>query len=191
MTRPDETPRTPAQREADHAAIAKLSDALLPALVTRLGASALGELEVREGDWSIRLRRPPHAAGASSRRPGRGAAHGGPHQPPFAADGTRAPREGAPEPARGDAVAEPAGDRRTIATSPAVGIFRPGSPVGTRVRAGDRIAVVDLLGIPQDVSSPIDGTVAEVFVQAGEAVEYGEELAAVEADAPDAPGPEA
>ncbi len=73
-------------------------------------------------------------------------------------------------------------------TSPAVGVFRPEAAVGARVRAGDRIAVVDLLGIPQDVTSPIDGTLTEVLAQAGEAVEYGEEVAAVEADAAD-PGP--
>ena len=47
------------------------------------------------------------------------------------------------------------------------------------MRAGDRIAVVDLLGIAQDVTSPIDGTVVEVVAQAGEAVEYAEEVAAV------------
>ncbi len=187
MTRPDQAPRTPAQREADHAVIAQLSDALLPALVTRLGASALGELEVREGDWSVRLRRPPQSPGAS-RRAGRGPGHAGPHPAPFTADGGRASRETTPEAARGDALPEPVDDRRAVATAPAVGIFRPGSPVGTKVRAGDRIAVVDLLGIPQDVCSPIDGTVVEVFVQGGEAVEYGEDIAAVEADAP---GPEA
>ena len=54
--------------------------------------------------------------------------------------------------------------------------------VGTRVRAGDRIAIVDLLGIPQDVVAPIDGIVAEVLAQGGDAVEYGEEVAVVEAE---------
>ena len=67
-------------------------------------------------------------------------------------------------------------------TSPAVGVFRAEAAVGARVRAGDRIASVDLLGIGQDVIAPIDGTVVEVFPQAGEAVEYGEEVAAVESD---------
>jgi acetyl-CoA/propionyl-CoA carboxylase biotin carboxyl carrier protein len=57
--------------------------------------------------------------------------------------------------------------------------------VGKRVRAGDRIATVDLLGIPQDVTAPIDGTLTEVIAQAGEAVEYGEEVAVVEVEAVD------
>jgi pyruvate/2-oxoglutarate dehydrogenase complex dihydrolipoamide acyltransferase (E2) component len=46
---------------------------------------------------------------------------------------------------------------------------------------------VDLLGIPQDVTAPIDGTLGEVFVQPGEAVEYGEEIAVVEAPPPPEP----
>jgi biotin carboxyl carrier protein len=60
-----------------------------------------------------------------------------------------------------------------------VGVFRSIASVGTKVRSGDRIAVVDLLGIPQDVVSPIDGILVEVLVETGHPVEYGEELAIV------------
>ena len=67
-------------------------------------------------------------------------------------------------------------------------MFRPVATVGARVRAGDRIAVVDLLGIAQDVVAPIDGMLVEVFAQAGEAVEYGEEIAAIEPVDDGAPG---
>lgn len=180
MTRPDQPPRTPAERAADHAAIATLSEALLPALVARLNASGLGELEVREGDWRVRLRRPPQQATAT-RRAGRATAGHGPAHP----DGGRPAREvaAAPEVIRSDGPADPA-ERRSVATAPAVGVFRPATAPGTRVRAGDRIAVVDMLGVPQDVVAPIDGTLAEVLVQAGDAVEYGEAVATVEADAP-------
>jgi biotin carboxyl carrier protein len=45
------------------------------------------------------------------------------------------------------------------------------------------VALVDLLGIPQDVVAPIDGTVVEVFAQAGDGVEYGEEVVLIEVDA--------
>jgi hypothetical protein len=50
--------RDPAARAADHAAIDRLADELLPALSAKLAASSLGEIEIREGDWRIRLRRP-------------------------------------------------------------------------------------------------------------------------------------
>src|SRR6476660_8821422 len=62
---PDPTPpseRTAAERQADHDGLARLSEAPVPALVAKLNASALAELEVREGDWRIRLRRPPVAS---------------------------------------------------------------------------------------------------------------------------------
>jgi len=158
--------RTAAARQADHASLARLSDTLVPALVTKLSASGLGELEIHEGDWKIRLRRT--ATAPSGRRPERA-------------------RPNAPVPAERPAMAShaapaPASDReRGVATAPAVGVFKAIAQVGARVRAGDRIATVDLLGIPQDVVAPIDGTVVEVFAQTGEAVEYGEQIAAVEA----------
>jgi acetyl-CoA carboxylase biotin carboxyl carrier protein len=171
MPEPHETgDRTPAQRTADHASLARLSETLVPALVAKLTGTGLGEVEVREGDWKIRVRRPVTGGAAPaprrSERPRLGAAS---HAEPRAA-----------KPAASQTAAQPDA-RRSVVTSPAVGIFRPGVTVGTVVRAGDRIAVVDLLGIPQDVAAPIDGTLVEVFAQAGEAVEYGEEVAVVEA----------
>jgi biotin carboxyl carrier protein len=185
---PDTQPdgRTPAQRRTDHASLVKLSETLVPALVEKLASSGLGELEVREGAWRIRLRRPiavtPPARRADrprltthAEREGHGtrdAQRSGPAvDPGFAADGVGTP------------VAGRAALRRAAATSPAVGVFRPGPAIGTRVRAGDPVGSVDLLGIPQDVPAPIDGTLIELFPSAGEAVEYGEPIATVEADA--------
>jgi len=172
--------RTPEQREADHAGLARLAESLVPALVQKLNASGLGELEVREGDWRVRLRRSTGAAATlpSGRRSDR--TRTAPHAPEREA---RSPREAAAGPA--EAPREPSAPDRSLALSPAVGVFRPGAQPGTRVRAGDRIGIVDLLGIPQDVVAPIDGTLVEVLVQGGEAVEYGEPVAAIEADRPD------
>ena len=160
--------RSPAQRQADHASLARLSETLVPALVAKLTGTGLGEVEVREGDWKIRVRRPLGAAAAAPARRS--------ERPRLGSQGTHAE----PRPPKAAALVEPPDPDRAIATSPAVGVFRPGVAIGTAVHAGDRIAIVDLLGIPQDVTSPIDGTLVELFVQAGEAVEYGEELAALE-----------
>jgi len=166
--------RTPAQRQADHASLARLSETLVPALVAKLTGTGLGEVEVREGDWRIRVRRPivPAPAPATRRveRPRLGGSLGHPE--------SRTAKAGGSTP---HAVPRPTDPRRGMVTSPAVGTFRPGLAPGTTVRAGDRVAEVDLLGIPQDVSAPIDGTLVEVFAQPGEAVEYGEELAVIEA----------
>jgi len=48
------------------------------------------------------------------------------------------------------------------------------------VRAGDRIASVDVLGIPQEVIAPVAGIVGAAMVEAGDAVEYGQELVWIE-----------
>ena len=60
--------RADADRQADHAGIARLTDGLLPALIAKLGSTQLGELEVREGDWQVRLRRPFGTAPGEGRR---------------------------------------------------------------------------------------------------------------------------
>jgi biotin carboxyl carrier protein len=71
---------------------------------------------------------------------------------------------------------------RSVATSPAVGIYRPRTDltVGDRVRAGDRLGAVDMLGVPQEVVAPIDGLVGASLVDSGDAVEFGQELLAIE-----------
>ena len=184
--------RSAEQRQADHAGLARLSDTLVPALVSKLNASGLGELEVREGDWRVRLRRPSGTASGSRRaeRPRLGV-HVASHVPSAAvAQPSPAPGGSAATPASPETGDPPSGPRRELATSPAVGVFRPGAAVGTRVRAGDRIAVVDLLGIPQEVFAPIDGILVEILATGGDAVEYGEEVAVVEIEtAAELPGP--
>jgi acetyl-CoA carboxylase biotin carboxyl carrier protein len=195
MPEPAPPDRTPAQRVADHASLARLSETLVPALVSKLASSGLGELEVREGDWRIRLRRPAsHAPVASGRRGDRPRMGGHPERDARPRDARpRDARVPAPAAERGQPAttddADVAPERvREVATSPAVGVFRPGISAGSHVRAGDRIGIVDLLGIPQDVVAPLDGTLVEVFPQAGDPVEYGEEIAVVEQVEASSPG---
>jgi biotin carboxyl carrier protein len=195
-------------READHAGIARLAEDLLPALIAKLGTTHLGELEVREGDWHIRLRRPVGAASGTAPGEGRRAGdkpsraqpgHEGHGHGRGAPEGTR-PARGAPSgitAGSGAASASSNGtgpdanvlDRsRTIATSPAVGIFQPGARAasGTRVRAGDSLGAVNVLGVPQDVLAPVDGIVGATLVEAGMPVEYGQELIRLELATPSA-----
>jgi biotin carboxyl carrier protein len=187
---PDE--RTPEERRADHAAIDRLAAELLPALVAKLGASGLGELEVREGAWRVRLRMPGDGRGTRrTQGPGRLIGRGETHP----AQGAGAPGRGETHPAPGAGApgprpaaltpavaggADPAAEAptRAIATSPAVGYFRPRPDlaVGSRVRAGDRIGTVDVLGVPQEVVAPADGLVGATLVEPGAPVEYGQEV---------------
>ena len=48
------------------------------------------------------------------------------------------------------------------------------------MRAGDRIGLVDMLGVGQEVVAPADGVVTGILVEAGDAVEYGQELVVLE-----------
>jgi len=164
-----------ADRAADHAAIDRLSEELLPALIAKLGATGLGELEVREGNWRVRLRRPATAtASGRDRRSGdRTATERASERP-----AERAPRlHHHPEPAPSVRT-----DSRSVATSPAVGVYQPRKDLtaGARIRAGDRLGAVDMLGIAQEVVSPVDGIVGVSLVEPGDAVEYGQELIVIE-----------
>ncbi len=170
-------PEAAAQGRRNHDAIARLADDLLPALIAKLAASGLGEIEVREGGWKARLRMP--AAGYE--RPAARAAEGhGSHGTARAAAALGWPedreRRLRPEPE----VAEEPG--RVAAKSPAVGIYSPRRDlvVGMRVRAGDRIGSVNVLGVGQDVVSPVGGVIGSSLAEAGEAVEYGQELVRIE-----------
>ncbi|MFL5757727.1 MAG: biotin/lipoyl-containing protein, partial [Chloroflexota bacterium] len=51
---------------------------------------------------------------------------------------------------------------------------------GAKVRSGDRVASVDMLGVAHDVLAPVDGIVGSTLAEPGDAVEYGEPLVVVE-----------
>jgi biotin carboxyl carrier protein len=140
--------------------LAVLTEEILPALIARLRASRLGELEIRSGTWRVRLRREARA----TRRPSRG-----------------------PE---GESVGpdDEAGSWPVEACAPAVGYFSPldGLVVGQPVSAGDVLGSVDVLGVDQEVTAPSGGIVSAVLAEPGQAVEYGQVLVEIDPLADDA-----
>jgi biotin carboxyl carrier protein len=164
----------------DHEAIGRLADDLLPALIAKLAASGLGEIEGRESGWKARLRKP---AGADEARRSAARASAESHAARGLAPGRPAvghgrgseDRDARREDGEEAAEAEPG---LVAATSPAVGVYHPRRDltIGTRVRAGDRIGWVDVLGVQQDVIVPVDGLIGSSLAEAGEAVEYGQRL---------------
>jgi biotin carboxyl carrier protein len=211
-------------RLADHAAISRLTDELLPALIAKLSTTQLGELEVREGEWHVRLRRPygvgPGEGRRAGDRPSRAQpGHEGHGHGRAGVEGYRPARTAGAATATGGGTASSGGmaasgitagsgaasaasngangpggrsaasghggeaDRlRRVVTSPAVGIFHPGpkATAGTKVRSGDSLGAVDVLGVRQDVLAPADGIVGSSLVEADTAVEYGQELMRLE-----------
>lgn len=130
-----------------------LTDEILPALVARLRASRLAELEVRDSGWRVRLRRDLRTA----RRPSR--SHAGD------TDGPESDDQGASQ-----------------TRSPAVGYFSParGLVVGHAVTTGDTLGSIDVLGIAQEVTAPIGGIISAVLAEMGQAVEYGQVLVEID-----------
>lgn len=180
----------------------RLADEIVPVLLARLADSALGELEVRGGEWRVRVRR----ASASSTAPaathpsGRGRDRGGralAQKPSVVVSrdvqalaagqlGTASANGeisiaalGSGEPGRrgGDESG------RVVVRAPAVGYYAPpdGLATGQVVARDDALGHVDVLGVRQAVVAPAQGIVSRLFVEPGQAVEYGQELLQIDA----------
>jgi len=182
---PDESRRTALDSEAAQRELTRVAEDVLPAIIARFGAASLGELEIRHGEWRVRLRRADGAA------PSAGETSGATHA--AGVSGAGRPRESRDR-RSGDAARRSEGDGahadRSMVTSPAVGYFQPaeGLEVGRSFRTGDVLGHVDVLGIRHDVVTPADGVLGRILVESAEAVEYGQEIARV--DRPTArPGP--
>jgi biotin carboxyl carrier protein len=75
-------------------------------------------------------------------------------------------------------------------TAPMVGTLyrapQPGAPpfvdVGSRVEVGAQLCIIEVMKLMNAVSSEVAGTVAEVCVENGAAVQYGEVLFRIRAD---------
>ena len=145
-------PNPATQSEGAMDGLEALTEEVLPALIARLRASRLGELEVHSDGWRVRLRRDASAAAGMAV----GAAGSG----------------AAPE-------AELAG---SVARSPAVGYFKPAPTLvpGRSVQAGDVLGTIDVLGIVQEVTAPGPGLIAAVQAEDGQAVEFGQTLADID-----------
>jgi biotin carboxyl carrier protein len=93
------------------------------------------------------------------------------------ASGTHVPAHGAP-------YQPPREASRGLIASPAVGYFAPrnGVEIGEKLRSGDLVGHVDVLGVRHEVVSPVDGALRGFEVESGQAVEFGQAIARVEAE---------
>jgi len=75
------------------------------------------------------------------------------------------------------ATPQPSPDSRSLAiASPLVGVFHPAVKIGDTVSHGQIIGAIEALGMPTTVDAPREGTVEELLVPDGSAVEYGQPL---------------
>ncbi|MCI9545393.1 MAG: acetyl-CoA carboxylase biotin carboxyl carrier protein [Lachnospiraceae bacterium] len=81
-----------------------------------------------------------------------------------------------------------AGKNGKIVESPLVGTFyaapaedaEPFVSVGDTVKKGQTLAIVEAMKLMNEIESDYDGTVAEIYVENGQTVEYGQELFRIE-----------
>lgn len=139
-------------------------------LIELLEESGIAELEIKEGDDSVRISRYGSAAPAPA----------APAPAPSPAQGAPAPAPAAEEAAEPDSD-EPVGVR---VESPMVGTFyrgsAPGAPpfveVGQQVKQGDTLCIIEAMKILNQIEAEVSGTVKAVLVENGQPVEFGEPL---------------
>ena len=146
-------------------------------LIELLDESGIAEIEVTEGEESVRISRygasPPAVHAAAP------AAHPAPAEAAPAAD--------APPPAAPAAAERPPPSGFPI-DAPMVGtMYRapsPGAPpfveVGSRISAGDVVCIIEAMKILNQIESEVGGVVREILVENGQPVEFGQTLMVVE-----------
>jgi acetyl-CoA carboxylase biotin carboxyl carrier protein len=135
-------------------------------LIELLEESGIGEIEIHEGEESVRVSRVGSAAVVT--QPGAPAA-----------------------PAVAVAAAGPAPERREeleagghVVKAPMVGIFyqasAPGKPpfveIGQAVRKGDVLCIIEAMKLMNQIEADLSGVVARILVENGDPVEYGQPL---------------
>lgn len=142
-------------------------------LIELLEESGIAEIEINEGEESVRISRYGQGAHAAPAPIQYAAA-------PVAA--AEAPAPAAPE-AAGDSV--PSGH---VVNSPMVGTFytapSPGakdfSKVGDSVSEGDTICIIEAMKILNQIEADKSGTIKAILVENGQPVEFGQPLIVIE-----------
>lgn len=95
------------------------------------------------------------------------------------------PRATKPRPQATSGVAQvEEGPELSKITAPVVGYFREGKVVlapGAAIKKGDIVAIIEALGLANEVEATESGEVQEVLVSAGDAVDFGKVLATLKA----------
>ncbi|KXO12132.1 acetyl-CoA carboxylase biotin carboxyl carrier protein [Marinobacter excellens] len=145
-------------------------------LIELLEESDVEELEIHEGDDSVRI----------SRR--REQASGGHYVSHYSAPAPQAPAPTpAPEAAPAEQTSTPAAINGHAVKSPMVGTFyRSPSPsaaafveVGQKVNVGDVICIVEAMKMMNQIEADKAGTITEILVENGQPVEFDQPLVVI------------
>jgi acetyl-CoA carboxylase biotin carboxyl carrier protein len=140
-------------------------------LIELLEESGIDELEIREGEESVRISRHSKTPAQQYYAPA-----------PMAAPAAPAPAA-APVAAAAEAPSAPKLNG-TVVKSPMVGTFyrtpAPGSPafveVGKTVKKGDTICIVEAMKMMNHIEAEVSGVIESILVENGQPVEYDQPL---------------
>ncbi len=143
-------------------------------LIELLEESGIAEIEIKEGEESVRIS-----------RHGSQVAIAAPATPAAATAPSPAPVEPTPVPETPNEVIENADN---AITSPMVGTFylssSPGAApfvtIGQSIKKGDVLCIIEAMKIMNQIESDRDGVVKAILVEDGQPVEYGQPLFIVE-----------
>jgi acetyl-CoA carboxylase biotin carboxyl carrier protein len=148
----------------------------LKTLIDLVSESNISELEITEADGKVRIvKSDPNAVAV-------------PAAPAVAQMVQPAPAVVAAPPASSAPVTVEAAPTGHIVKSPMVGTFyrssSPGSKafvdVGSAAKEGDPICIIEAMKIMNEIEADMTGTITRIFVENGQAVEFGQPLFAIE-----------
>ena len=157
----------------------------LKTLIDLVAESGIAEIEVTEGDDKVRIvKYQPAGHPAAGQAPAGAVAL---VQQPPTTHGAAATSAAAPAPAMAGAPgASSAGDASSghVVKSPMVGTFyrspgpdaKPFVELGQAVKPGDTLCIIEAMKLLNEIESEVGGTVREILVENGQAVEFGQSL---------------
>src|ERR1700744_4038 len=147
-------------------------------LIELLEESGISELEISEGEESVRISRHP--------RPGMQVA-AQPAQFVHAPAAPAAPAPSAAAPAAAGAGRAPRNDERPV-TSPMVGTYyasaspgaKPFVEIGSEIKVGQILCIIEAMKMMNQIESDKEGRVTAMLAKTGEPVEFGQPLFIIE-----------
>ncbi len=144
-------------------------------LIELLDESGLAEIEITEGDDSVRISRNPSSVAAPA------PIYAPPVQAAAPPPSSAAPAPAAAAPAAADAADDSEGFE---VTAPMVGSFysaaSPGAApfvqVGDQVNEGDTLCIIEAMKMMNQIEAEVSGIIKSIRVQNGDPVEYGQIL---------------
>ena len=146
-------------------------------LIELLEESDISEIEIQEGEESVRISRHPNGIPMASYP-----------SPQYAPQAPQAPAPAAaPSPAEAEPESAASAYRGVTVNSPMVGTFyrspAPGSKsfveIGDSVKKGDTICIVEAMKMMNQIEADRDGVIEAILVEDGEPVEFDQPMLSI------------